>query len=858
MNYSYNYEFDEESSETTQAGGFATGQEQHHPQRLTRAQAAAQQQSQQEQHATNSSPHYNHQYSKPKSQIFVDFENKPLPFYIQDEEPDKIKYQDLILKNGGNLVEGGVENLVYLSSKEHMGGFIRISYIDDCIKAGHLLNTQNYIIPTLSEDAEPMIDVLGLGSNVDNNNQNGLAQYIQDQQQQLQQHQQQHQEQQQQQQQQEQAQTSSSQQQPAATQPSTPSQSQSQPPTQASPTRKKSGNQNRFSTEKDEYILEQVRKNPKLRNSHEFFSKLATTEMLSMHTGPSIRSRYRIYLESNLKYVYKTDDRNRLIKDSNGELIKISTDELPETLRNKFTPEDDLHLCLQAEEWSKEVCKQNNTVYDPYPKKSLPYSFFNQLYKKFPRHTLNSWRDRYRYFITDGTIEQFKKYYNDCITKNQIPKCLKRVPKHLTEFTANVENLRQDIASRELRSAERVENDRSQAAAEVQPDKEVSNEVIDEDILFVQEAEIRARQDIAAQDKADAEKKKKLQQQQQQQQEEESALDEEIGELKSSNIDDALNRNKTEEIEVPKLSAVETFEEEQEQENDIDLGKFDGDSVESSSPAKKKRKLNELAASEPEPIVSDKQEPTQEEEQAVEEDKELSSDSDDENNEFFTAPKAPSQEIVDDITQLEEETQQQDEKVESQTQPQPQPPLQQTSDSTQSSSQSTIILNYLKPNTKLIETINPTEFFPFADLENPKEILNKYLSETDNIITIYQILNNFGLKDNLISHIIYSSSAETSTIINYILNFITLLQDGLLPEIEDNQLDDQEIEVDWENKIIDNYLPKTNIFGLWNLQMDKLLYSKQEKKLKKFKNDEEIENRKTFIKSSLQVDENEA
>ena len=69
------------------------------------------------------------------------------------------------------------------------------------------------------------------------------------------------------------------------------------------------------------------------------------------HTGNSIRSRFRKHLESRLNYIYKTDDQDQLIRDEAGNLIKIGLDEMPGTLKNKFTPEDDYLLCCVALEY---------------------------------------------------------------------------------------------------------------------------------------------------------------------------------------------------------------------------------------------------------------------------------------------------------------------------------------------------------------------------------------------------------------------------------------------------------------------------------------------------------------------------
>ncbi|KAL6948490.1 hypothetical protein ACO0QE_000956 [Hanseniaspora vineae] len=101
-------------------------------------------------------------------------------------------------------------------------------------------------------------------------------------------------------------------------------------------------NKNSFSPEEDELILAYVRKNPKLRNTHSLYHRIA--QVMENHTGNSVRYRFRRTLASRLDYVYEVDDTGALLRDENGEFIKTSV--LPKQLKSNYKAEEDYILCL--------------------------------------------------------------------------------------------------------------------------------------------------------------------------------------------------------------------------------------------------------------------------------------------------------------------------------------------------------------------------------------------------------------------------------------------------------------------------------------------------------------------------------
>lgn len=203
----------------------------------------------------------------------------------------------------------------------------------------------------------------------------------------------------------------------------------------------------RFNDTKDEYILKQVRLNPRLRNSHKFFDELATHDILKGHTGNSIRSRYRNHLESRLGYVYKTEENGTLLKTPDGKNIRQSLDKLPKTLKNRFTVLEDYQLCTEIVEYCKgkylldlqegNYPKDENgkpKEFDYYIDFQVPVSFFTMMAKNYPSHSYHSWRDRYRKFVRQYGAQKFIDDYNTAIKNGELPSQMK----NLTSKKANI------------------------------------------------------------------------------------------------------------------------------------------------------------------------------------------------------------------------------------------------------------------------------------------------------------------------------------------------------------------------------------------------------------------------------------
>lgn len=250
-----------------------------------------------------------------------------------------------------------------------------------------------------------------------------------------------------------------------------------------------------FSDEQDEYILKQVRLNPRLRTSHSFFTDLAKHPVLKGHTGESIRSRYRSRLEPKLNYVYKSAEDGTLIRDSRGRLVRESLENMPKTIRSRFTAVEDYILCKKIVEHCRTKFKENvdsgsgeilgnenRKEFNPYGDLTVPLPFFTSLTNEYPSRTFHSWRDRYRKFVRQYGAQRYIDYYDKCVKEGQEPEIISNLPRSHTNYAASIKKL---------------------IGSAFQNDGENQGHHLDDD----------------------------------------TALDEEIGEVKSSNIDDALQDN---------------------------------------------------------------------------------------------------------------------------------------------------------------------------------------------------------------------------------------------------------------------------------------------------------------------------
>lgn len=219
-------------------------------------------------------------------------------------------------------------------------------------------------------------------------------------------------------------------------------------------------NKANFTEEEDEFILDVVRKNPTRRSTHTLFEEIS--HYVPSHTGNSIRHRYRVYLSKKLDFVYEVDKYGKLVRDSEGNLIK--TKALPPQLKKKFTADQDYALAIQVKKQfyrdlyqidpdtraslispddSPTAIARRNMTMDPNNVPGQEPSFTDyrtgsrrgpiarEFFKRFgetnPEHSESAWRDRFRKFLFPYGIDAYIEYYEGEKAANREPEPMKNL-----------------------------------------------------------------------------------------------------------------------------------------------------------------------------------------------------------------------------------------------------------------------------------------------------------------------------------------------------------------------------------------------------------------------------------------------
>lgn len=203
-----------------------------------------------------------------------------------------------------------------------------------------------------------------------------------------------------------------------------------------------------FTFDEDERILDFVRKNPTRRTTHTLFDEIA--RYMENHTGNSIRHRYRVYLSKRLNFVYKLNENGELLTDSNGNYIK--TNELPPSLKRKFTADEDYSLAMALKnQFYKDIYKidpndintteENIPSFNDYLVNDKKGPVAREFFKKFSQlnnnHTENAWRDRFRKFLIPYGIDNYINYYQNETNLGNIPEPMKNLTNRSSTTNSN-------------------------------------------------------------------------------------------------------------------------------------------------------------------------------------------------------------------------------------------------------------------------------------------------------------------------------------------------------------------------------------------------------------------------------------
>ncbi|ODQ79106.1 hypothetical protein BABINDRAFT_176679 [Babjeviella inositovora NRRL Y-12698] len=181
---------------------------------------------------------------------------------------------------------------------------------------------------------------------------------------------------------------------------------------------------NLFTPEEDEIILEEVRRNPSLRNTHSFFEVIS--RKMPSHSGPSIRHRYRTHLQSQLEYVYKINPQtNKPVTVENGALK--TTNVLPRPLKLKYTADDDYALAVAL-------------LLSP-TGPTTSRGFYKMFAERHTNHSADSWRDRYRKFLAVHGVVEYKQYYETEKAQGRVPEMLKNMTSRKNPGAPSIDDL---------------------------------------------------------------------------------------------------------------------------------------------------------------------------------------------------------------------------------------------------------------------------------------------------------------------------------------------------------------------------------------------------------------------------------
>lgn len=206
----------------------------------------------------------------------------------------------------------------------------------------------------------------------------------------------------------------------------------------------------KYTKEQDDFIIEEVRKNPLLRGSQGFYQGLAKAEELMPHPPNLIRSRFRNFLKDKLEFIYKVDSNGELATDERGNLIKVGLEDLP-AKKTKFTATDDYLLCTKALEWANERKAQNPEIVIDFQDPKPPVSFFKDSLGIFTNHSDKSWRDRYRKFASKKGIQNYIAEYERAKASGLVPQPMRNMTRRYVKAEntdkKRLEELKETIGS---------------------------------------------------------------------------------------------------------------------------------------------------------------------------------------------------------------------------------------------------------------------------------------------------------------------------------------------------------------------------------------------------------------------------
>ncbi|KAH3661641.1 hypothetical protein OGAPHI_006491 [Ogataea philodendri] len=177
-----------------------------------------------------------------------------------------------------------------------------------------------------------------------------------------------------------------------------------------------------FTPDEDAYLFEEIRKRPWMGyKGHQIYKDISEEDYFKQRqrSAASLRERIRT-LKYDIEYVYKAGPNRTLLKDSNGNYIKDYNIKKKTT---SFTAWEDFEMCKTI--YTKLRPSVDEKGFEII---NFPTGFFDNYANTHPNHTSESWRQRYKNFLSLFGVTNYLKY------------CIMQVRQEKEALAANVAN----------------------------------------------------------------------------------------------------------------------------------------------------------------------------------------------------------------------------------------------------------------------------------------------------------------------------------------------------------------------------------------------------------------------------------
>ncbi|ESW98690.1 hypothetical protein KL918_001918 [Ogataea parapolymorpha] len=159
-----------------------------------------------------------------------------------------------------------------------------------------------------------------------------------------------------------------------------------------------------FTQEEDNVLFEEIRKRPWMGyKGHQIYKDIAELDFFKERnrSAASLRERIRT-LKYDIEYVYKAGPNKELLRDANGNYIRDYDIKKKTT---NFSAWEDFEMCRTIYMKLRPTTDEKG-----FEIINFPTGFFDNYASSHPRHTSESWRQRYKNFLSLFGIANYLKY----------------------------------------------------------------------------------------------------------------------------------------------------------------------------------------------------------------------------------------------------------------------------------------------------------------------------------------------------------------------------------------------------------------------------------------------------------------